>query len=336
MSEGGEDKTAFFAGKGVFCYLKIRFGLKNARATYQRLVDKLFYDQIGRNLKAYVDNMVIKSTSKEDMLVNIKEILERFRSINMKLNQKSAFLALKRAYAQGHIKPQWKISSLQPFPIKRSSTPVNEEIYGGLANAHSTDARRGSDNVPHSFDKEHKRSLIRKKGRRAAKRLRRYFQSHMVTILTDFPIKQTLTKPKKSGRVAKRAIELGEHDIVFQKRADDNKKRPKDFLIELQWFRHRTDADRSRRKRVYVCSTIRIRNNEQQSRVRSTIGRVTNSTGDGHYKLGNFRRLLVVSKSNKRNLCSQATNVQRIPIEDKRGLEGLRQLHDQTHSKESK
>ncbi|GJV74725.1 hypothetical protein Tco_1506309 [Tanacetum coccineum] len=44
---------------------------------------------------------------------------------------------------------------------------------------------------------------------------------------------QTLTKPKKSGRVAKRAIELGKHDIVFQKRGDDNKKMPKDFLIEV-------------------------------------------------------------------------------------------------------
>ncbi|GJW61309.1 reverse transcriptase domain-containing protein [Tanacetum coccineum] len=53
---------------------------------------------------------------------------------------------------------------------RRSSTLRNEEICGGLANAHSTDARRGSDNVPHSFDREHKRSFIRKKGRRTDNR----------------------------------------------------------------------------------------------------------------------------------------------------------------------
>ncbi|GJT81491.1 reverse transcriptase domain-containing protein [Tanacetum coccineum] len=88
MAEGDEDKTTFFAGEGVFCYQKTPFGLKNAGATYQRLVDKVFHDQIGRNLEAYVDNMVIKSTSEEEMLADIKETFEKFRSINMKLNPK--------------------------------------------------------------------------------------------------------------------------------------------------------------------------------------------------------------------------------------------------------
>ncbi|GJW08672.1 reverse transcriptase domain-containing protein [Tanacetum coccineum] len=63
MVEGGEDNIAFFTGKGVFCYRKMPFSLKNARATYQRLVDKVFNDQIERNLEAYVDDMVIKSAS---------------------------------------------------------------------------------------------------------------------------------------------------------------------------------------------------------------------------------------------------------------------------------
>ncbi|GJZ69620.1 reverse transcriptase domain-containing protein, partial [Tanacetum coccineum] len=60
MAEGDEDKMAFFAGEGVFCYRKMPFGLKNVRATYQRLVDKVFHDQIGRKLEAHVDDMIIK------------------------------------------------------------------------------------------------------------------------------------------------------------------------------------------------------------------------------------------------------------------------------------
>ncbi|GJT98770.1 reverse transcriptase domain-containing protein [Tanacetum coccineum] len=67
----------------------------------------------------------------------------------------------------------------------------------------------------------------------AARRLRRYFQAHTVAVLTNFSIKQALTKPEKSGRVAKWAIKLGEHDIVFQTRDDSNKETPKDFLIEV-------------------------------------------------------------------------------------------------------
>ncbi|GJT82102.1 reverse transcriptase domain-containing protein [Tanacetum coccineum] len=64
----------------------------------------------------------------------------------------------------------------------------------------------------------------------AARRLRSYFQAHTVTVLTNSPIRQTLTKPEKSGRVAKWAIKLGEHDIAFQKRGDET---PNDFLIEV-------------------------------------------------------------------------------------------------------
>ncbi|GKE95974.1 reverse transcriptase domain-containing protein [Tanacetum coccineum] len=88
MNEKDEYKTTFFTKEGVFCYWRLPFGLKNAGATYQRLVDKVFSDQIWCNLEAYVDDMVIKSASKEDMLMDIKETFDRLCSINMKLNPK--------------------------------------------------------------------------------------------------------------------------------------------------------------------------------------------------------------------------------------------------------
>ncbi|GJQ98491.1 reverse transcriptase domain-containing protein [Tanacetum coccineum] len=64
MAKEDEDKTIFFAGEGTFCYRKMPFGLKNDGATYQRLVDKVYNDQIGRNLKAYVDDMDKQSDEK--------------------------------------------------------------------------------------------------------------------------------------------------------------------------------------------------------------------------------------------------------------------------------
>ncbi|GKB31380.1 reverse transcriptase domain-containing protein [Tanacetum coccineum] len=51
MAKEQEEKTAFITSQEIFCYSKIPFGLKNARATYQRLVDKAFQKQIGRNLE---------------------------------------------------------------------------------------------------------------------------------------------------------------------------------------------------------------------------------------------------------------------------------------------
>ncbi|GKG50582.1 hypothetical protein Tco_0521682, partial [Tanacetum coccineum] len=65
MSKEDEDKTAFYTDQGTYCYVKMPFGLKNVGATYQRLVDSAFQAQLGRNLEAYVDDMVIKSKTEQ-------------------------------------------------------------------------------------------------------------------------------------------------------------------------------------------------------------------------------------------------------------------------------
>ncbi|GJV07740.1 reverse transcriptase domain-containing protein [Tanacetum coccineum] len=103
MVKEDEDTTTFFVREGVYCYRKMPFGLKNVGATYQRLVDKVFNDQIGRNVKAYVADMVIKSTSEGDMLTNIKETFQRFRSINMKLNPKKYSFGIEEGPFLGHL-----------------------------------------------------------------------------------------------------------------------------------------------------------------------------------------------------------------------------------------
>ncbi|GKB13546.1 reverse transcriptase domain-containing protein [Tanacetum coccineum] len=115
MAEGDEDKTIFFTRKGVFCYRKMPFGLKNAGATYQRLVNKVFNDQIRRNLKAYVDGMVIKSVLEEDMLLDIQEIFDRLRSINMKLNPKKCTFGVEEGSFLGHLitKQEFKANPLK-------------------------------------------------------------------------------------------------------------------------------------------------------------------------------------------------------------------------------
>ncbi|GKE46737.1 reverse transcriptase domain-containing protein [Tanacetum coccineum] len=61
MAKEDEEKTAFITSQGIFYYTKMPFGLRNAGATYQRLVDKAFHKQIDKNLEVYVDDLVIKS-----------------------------------------------------------------------------------------------------------------------------------------------------------------------------------------------------------------------------------------------------------------------------------
>ena len=62
------------------------FSLKNASATYQRLMNKMFVWQIGRNVQVYVDDMLVKSRREEDHLEDLRETFDTLRSYNMKLN----------------------------------------------------------------------------------------------------------------------------------------------------------------------------------------------------------------------------------------------------------
>ena len=53
--------TSFITPFGLFCYVSMLFGLKNARATYERCMLKCFGDLIGRTVEAYIDDIVVKS-----------------------------------------------------------------------------------------------------------------------------------------------------------------------------------------------------------------------------------------------------------------------------------
>ncbi|GKA08072.1 reverse transcriptase domain-containing protein [Tanacetum coccineum] len=102
MAKEDEEKTAFTTSQGIFCYSKMPFGLKNARATYQRLVDKAFQRQIGRNLEVYVDDLVIKSRTEEEIIRDITETFKTLRQINMKLNPKKCSFGMQEGMFLGY------------------------------------------------------------------------------------------------------------------------------------------------------------------------------------------------------------------------------------------
>jgi hypothetical protein len=95
MADEDEDKTTFYTDVGIFCFIKMPFGLKNAGTTYQRLMDMTFKKQIGRNLEVYVDDIVIKSKDEEDLVKDIAETFTKLREINMKLNPKKCSFGVK-------------------------------------------------------------------------------------------------------------------------------------------------------------------------------------------------------------------------------------------------
>ena len=61
LNEANQEKTSFVTNQGLFYYKVVSFGLKNAGATYQRLMNKMFAHQIGRNVQVFVDDILVKS-----------------------------------------------------------------------------------------------------------------------------------------------------------------------------------------------------------------------------------------------------------------------------------
>ena len=86
MALKDEEKIAFITEKGLYCYKIMPFGLKNAEVTYQRLVNKIFKDQINHNMKVYIDDMLVKSDDDLQHIADLEKAFDAMRKHNMKLN----------------------------------------------------------------------------------------------------------------------------------------------------------------------------------------------------------------------------------------------------------
>ena len=86
MNSDDQEKTSFVTAQGTYCYRVMPFRLKNAGATYQRLVNRMFQKQIGVTMEVYIDYMLVKSTTDELHIAHLFEAFQILRNYNMKLN----------------------------------------------------------------------------------------------------------------------------------------------------------------------------------------------------------------------------------------------------------
>ena len=86
MDPRDQEKTSSVIGQGTYCYQVMPLWIKNAGATYQRLVNKMFQKQIGASMEVYIDDMLVKSIKAELHINHIAEVFQVLKSYNMKLN----------------------------------------------------------------------------------------------------------------------------------------------------------------------------------------------------------------------------------------------------------
>jgi len=81
-------KTTFMTELSYYCYKVMPFGLKNAGATYQRLMDRVLASMLGRNVQTFVDDMVVSSQQREQHVADLEELFTTTAKYRLKLNPK--------------------------------------------------------------------------------------------------------------------------------------------------------------------------------------------------------------------------------------------------------
>ena len=86
MFQPDEEKTAFVTPHRLYGYKVMPFGLKNAGATYQKLMTKIFKPLIGQTVEVYIDDIVVKSKTRSEHALHLEETFCLMKVYNMKLN----------------------------------------------------------------------------------------------------------------------------------------------------------------------------------------------------------------------------------------------------------
>ena len=103
---------------GMYCYVTMPFGLRNTGATYQRYILHVFGDHIGRNIEAYVDDIVVKSRKADDLVADLRIAFDCLRAKGVKLNPEKCVFGVPRGMLLGFIISQRVI---EPNPEKVSA-----------------------------------------------------------------------------------------------------------------------------------------------------------------------------------------------------------------------
>lgn len=131
MDPNSIEKTAFSVENGHYEYLRMPFGLKNAPATFQRVMDSILRELQGKICLVYMDDIIIFSPSLEEHIKHLQQVFEKLRESRLKIQlDKSEFLRTEVEFL-GHmitkdgIKPNpKKIIAIQKFPIPRTAKEI--------------------------------------------------------------------------------------------------------------------------------------------------------------------------------------------------------------------
>ena len=87
MNKADKEKISYTTPFGTYCYVRMPEGLPNAGCTFNRMIKIILGDQLGRNVSAYVDDVVVQSRKKEDHIQDLRETFTNLRHHGLKLKE---------------------------------------------------------------------------------------------------------------------------------------------------------------------------------------------------------------------------------------------------------
>jgi hypothetical protein len=103
MKESDQLATSFITPFGMYCYVTMPFGLRNAGATYQRCMNHVFGEHIGRTVEAYVDDIVVKTRKASDLLSDLEKTFRCLKAKGVKLNPEKCVFGVPQGMLLGFI-----------------------------------------------------------------------------------------------------------------------------------------------------------------------------------------------------------------------------------------
>jgi hypothetical protein len=164
MKESDQLATSFITPFGMYCYVMMSFGLRNAGATYQRCMQHVFGDHIGRTVEAYIDDIVVKTRKADDLVSDLSVAFGCLRANGVKLNPEKCVFGVPRGMLLGYIVSQRgieanpeKVAALERMGPIRDLKGV-QRVLGCLAALSRFISRLGGKGLPlYRLLKKHER-----------------------------------------------------------------------------------------------------------------------------------------------------------------------------------
>ena len=139
MAKEDQHRTAFCTHEGLFEFKVMPFGLCNAPATFQRLMDLILAGLQWSNYQVYLDDIIILGKDFNDHFSNIQSVFQRIRDAGLKLKPTKCMFFQEKVDYLGHIVSRsgvsvdpTKVDKIKNWPMPKTSREVQQ--YLGLAN----------------------------------------------------------------------------------------------------------------------------------------------------------------------------------------------------------